>query len=459
MEEKTYLSEEIKKRIYLHNQKNPYTDVLPFELNIRYPKINYDGFFPQKGEAIIYAALAIEFEDKEKVVGYTGKSSGASVRVAKGLTLHTGGRGGKAIRENVRETTSGDYILTNKRVIFIANNKGFEYKLDKITAVKPTGSNTLYIQAGKTIKNILFDENCFLYALSLTQFAIEQYIAGKDLYDDLTNSCSEEESKKIEEARSYINAGKYLYGNRKSTKNDKKKGKFGKTLLKILIGIIIIMMIKPLFSGTTTKSKVKVEKPTIGIEQVLKMEDHPRILDDIEYVKTYYEGFNNDKIIVTDGYKYANIYTMDKWLLGVEDSELYFVEDSSSHQYLDFISFALNEKQVEGLNLEKCLKIVNQYLPKHFYDVYKLDFSYMKEDEGLVIYTYMVKEKDNLPKEIDGIDISEYPSFYMINISTEKDNPNNTWTISTEYRMFQDQDKEWIERNAKPWKVNLQDYN
>ena len=116
---------QVKEKIYAHNKANPYVDITPYELKIGFPVVNYQGFFGHTGEIILYATPAATFKDKEQVVGYTGKSAGASIRVAKGMTIRTGGSGGSPIRSAVRKHNPGDLIITNKRVVFIGKDDNF----------------------------------------------------------------------------------------------------------------------------------------------------------------------------------------------------------------------------------------------------------------------------------------------------------------------------------------------
>lgn len=113
------ISNETLQKIAASNRANPYADITPYETGVGMPTINYSGFFVQPGECIIYAAPAQTFKDKNQVVGYTGKSAGASFRVAKGVTVRTGSSGGKPIRGTVRDHNYGDLIISNKRVVFI----------------------------------------------------------------------------------------------------------------------------------------------------------------------------------------------------------------------------------------------------------------------------------------------------------------------------------------------------
>jgi hypothetical protein len=88
----------------------------------------------QKGEtafATINAAL------KEiQTVGYSGGSRGMSVRVAKGVTLRSGGYRSHAVKGMVKVAT-GELVATNQRVIFAGDNKSFSIALNKLINVTP----------------------------------------------------------------------------------------------------------------------------------------------------------------------------------------------------------------------------------------------------------------------------------------------------------------------------------
>ena len=130
------IDEQIKKNIFLHNQANPYVDATPYELDIGFPIVKYTGFYPKAGEIVLYVVPAATFKDKEQLVGYTGKSAGASVRVAKGLTMRTGSYGSQPIRDTMRKHNFGDLIITNKRIVFIGKDDNFEFAINKVSAVK-----------------------------------------------------------------------------------------------------------------------------------------------------------------------------------------------------------------------------------------------------------------------------------------------------------------------------------
>lgn len=92
-------------------------------------------------------------ETKTKAVGSTGSGAGVSVRVAKGVYLHSGSSGRKTIYKDVKEKYQGKFVITNKRVAFINEKHGFDIPIQKITSVYSSG-DFLTIQSGKKSYNI-----------------------------------------------------------------------------------------------------------------------------------------------------------------------------------------------------------------------------------------------------------------------------------------------------------------
>ena len=87
----------------------------------------------KKGEVCFYEGDAQAIHIKNVVVGSKSKGSGASIRVAKGLSFHTGGGGSKTIRKDVVERFNGNLYLTNMRIVLLTPKFGFDLPILKIT--------------------------------------------------------------------------------------------------------------------------------------------------------------------------------------------------------------------------------------------------------------------------------------------------------------------------------------
>lgn len=105
-------------------------------------------------ETCCYMDKAYTFKDKTITTGYTGKHNGVSIRIAKGLSYHTGASGSQAIRETQRITYDGILYLTTKRIIYTSQKESFDKTFDKITSIQEA-TDGLIIQIGSNTYSIV----------------------------------------------------------------------------------------------------------------------------------------------------------------------------------------------------------------------------------------------------------------------------------------------------------------
>lgn len=158
---------------------NPYVDMTQYDKGIQMPIVHYNNIVLYPGEKLIFAVPAQTFIQKEQVVGYTGGSSGASIRVAKGLTVRKGSSRGIPIRQNVTKFNEGDYIVTTSRLIFLSQNECFEFNIEKVSACKIIAQDSFMIVQGSKQKNICVNIDQAKYAAGFTRWAIEEYHKNK----------------------------------------------------------------------------------------------------------------------------------------------------------------------------------------------------------------------------------------------------------------------------------------
>lgn len=94
---------------------------------------------------------------ENKVVGTTGRSSGVSMRVAKGMYVRAGGSGGRKIYDDVTTTYDGILSVTNQRISFMQEKKAFEIQLGKLTNTT-ADDKTLVLQQGNKPYTLLTDD-------------------------------------------------------------------------------------------------------------------------------------------------------------------------------------------------------------------------------------------------------------------------------------------------------------
>ena len=107
-----------------------------------------------KGEELYYVEYGSTSKSKTRVAGYKSGGSGYSVRIAKGISLHTGGGQSKAIRETTTTIYNGVIYLTNKRIIYTSQGNPFEVSIPRVTSIRLAEGNNVVIQHGKSIHEI-----------------------------------------------------------------------------------------------------------------------------------------------------------------------------------------------------------------------------------------------------------------------------------------------------------------
>jgi hypothetical protein len=115
-----------------------------------------DGILPimdnpslvRKGEVTHLICPAIRYITKNRVIGYEAGTLGASFRIAKGVTIRGGGIKGAPVRDDVTTTFGGAFVLTNKRIMFIDEQGGFESTIDTISTIRTTDDSKVIIQKG-----------------------------------------------------------------------------------------------------------------------------------------------------------------------------------------------------------------------------------------------------------------------------------------------------------------------
>ena len=67
---------------------------------------------------------------------FVGGSSGASFRIARGVSYRVGNfRGHTVTKRAVVPVSTGSLVITSKRLVFLGDNKGFNSRLDKLLDV------------------------------------------------------------------------------------------------------------------------------------------------------------------------------------------------------------------------------------------------------------------------------------------------------------------------------------
>ena len=138
--------------------------------------INFDGVIVREEEKVYLAIPAETFINKTRVTGYQSESHGGTVRVAKGLSVGNRKRETRAVRENVNDIKGkGDYVVTNKRAIFVGLGDSFDIPLAKITSVSMVAENGFVILANGKAYNVTAGNPGSQYACDSTLELIRRF--------------------------------------------------------------------------------------------------------------------------------------------------------------------------------------------------------------------------------------------------------------------------------------------
>lgn len=446
------ISKETLQKIAAANQANPYADITPYETGVGMPIVHYSGFFAQPGECIIYAAPAQTFKDKNQVVGYTGKSAGASFRVAKGVTVRTGSSGGKPIRGTVRDHNYGDLIITNKRVVFIGKDDSFDFPIEKVSAVKILDRQSFVLQSGRTAKNVAMDSAIVAYAAGFISYVQKEVAAGVDVYQNHQVTLTPEQLAYCDTVRQECT----------KVRLPKKKTKNGClwTVVKVLFALVILVaaigIIGSIIGGNDDSpggSQPSGAITNYTASELVALEGHPRIFDGYAEAQAFYNGIGDSRIAVTDITKKSS---MEMALETVYSDEivLYMTQHSTNEEYIGTIEINIfNADFAADMTVEGAADIAVSYLPIDFFEYYVSDASYVYENDGTKIYTYSCRLTDEGVEHHNSI-APQYSYYYYIKIVEYADGEH--WKISTGYSAYGDKDKGWIEKYAEPWDAPFQ---
>lgn len=129
--------------------------------NGRLPRLQTDTIFTQKGEYIHYIDKAILLKDKTKR-SYISKSMGFSgPGLFKGNRVRFGGGTAEPVEEIITEQFKGILYVSNKRVIFVNKDNGFDKPYRSLSAVTPY-SNGIELQYGSTTYSLLVPDGDLL---------------------------------------------------------------------------------------------------------------------------------------------------------------------------------------------------------------------------------------------------------------------------------------------------------
>lgn len=133
------------------------------------PIVAPGNMFLASGEVCHARETAKSCKLKTQTVGYSGGGGWVSVRIAKGVTLHSGSRRSAPIKETYLDKSPGVLYITNKRIIMASSTYPFDRKLSAISAITPY-TDGFAIHVGSAIHTVLVKEP--IYVTNILRAAI-----------------------------------------------------------------------------------------------------------------------------------------------------------------------------------------------------------------------------------------------------------------------------------------------
>lgn len=141
------------------------------------PSVSVPNVILQKSETAYWSEPASILEERVVNRRYEGGSQGFSFRIAKGVSYRVGSHRGHLVSDTaVIPVSSGELIITNKRVIFRGDAKSFNLRLDKLLELNFYGDGVrLTDDKGKPrVVKFASDGNTDVVGATLS-FAINQF--------------------------------------------------------------------------------------------------------------------------------------------------------------------------------------------------------------------------------------------------------------------------------------------
>lgn len=104
----------------------------------------------QKSEQVVWVVPDCDYLKTKKEVTFHGRSAGTSFRIAKGVSIRTGGsRGHRVENEYLDQVDIGTVVLTTKHIYFQGEDKDrFRVRLDKLVSAEPAADGFLFQRDG-----------------------------------------------------------------------------------------------------------------------------------------------------------------------------------------------------------------------------------------------------------------------------------------------------------------------
>ena len=134
----------------------------------------------RKDEACYFEGEGFSYHTKDVVSGYRRTSSGSSVRIMRGYSLHSSNGQSDVIRQTVKTEYPGRLFITNERIVFLAERYGFDIGFDKLSNIT-VYNEYLEVFAGSRFYRVFTPHTVFIRDLiTLMNICHEEQYGGEN---------------------------------------------------------------------------------------------------------------------------------------------------------------------------------------------------------------------------------------------------------------------------------------
>lgn len=109
----------------------------------------------QTGETVLASASGVKLSEPRAQAKSSGSTGGISFRVAKGVTLRTGGYSGTTeSSEFLKEVDHGDFVLTTSRIVFVGGLRTVSIPFTKLVSIRGDPDKIVVGRAGKERQHV-----------------------------------------------------------------------------------------------------------------------------------------------------------------------------------------------------------------------------------------------------------------------------------------------------------------
>lgn len=113
------------------------------------------GMLLKRGETPYVVVPASLYEERVVRTRFKGGSRGVSVRIAKGVSYRVGASRGTAVSEREAVAVSGgELVMTNQRIVFLGDRKGFEIPYAKLTHLQAFADGAQFSDAQGRVRQV-----------------------------------------------------------------------------------------------------------------------------------------------------------------------------------------------------------------------------------------------------------------------------------------------------------------